>query len=78
MTAATRRSILRWIHIIFGLPLIGLVYGPPAETEQYRFMFQFVFLPTVLLTGLWMWKGHLVGRLFARRPSGASHGEPNG
>ena len=37
MTEAAKRSILRWVHIIFGLPLIGFVYGPPAETEPYRY-----------------------------------------
>ncbi|ADB18178.1 conserved hypothetical protein [Pirellula staleyi DSM 6068] len=67
MNQATQRTILRWVHILFGLPLIGLVYGPPAETEPYRYMFQYLFMPVLLVSGLWMWKGHLVTRLFARK-----------
>jgi thiosulfate reductase cytochrome b subunit len=67
MKDSTRRTILRWIHIIFGLTLIGFIYGPPAETEQYRDNFRFIFLPVVLLTGLWMWKGHIVSRLFSKK-----------
>lgn len=51
MNPGLKRTILRWIHILFGLPLIGLVYGPPAETEQYRYMFQYVFMPVLLVSG---------------------------
>ncbi len=64
MTATTKRTILRWIHILGGLPLIGFIYGPPAETEPYRPYFQYLYVPVVLLTGLLMWKGHLLSRLF--------------
>lgn len=60
------RSILRWIHIFFGLPLIGFVYGPPAEVEPYRYMFQYVFVPGLLVSGLWMWKGHVLRRLISK------------
>lgn len=61
-----KRSILRWIHILFGLPLIGFVYSPPAETEPYRYMFQYVFMPVLLASGLWLWKGPAVRRLFSK------------
>lgn len=66
MTATTKRAILRWVHILFALPLIGFIYGPPAETEQYRSYFQFLYMPVVALSGLLMWKGHLLARLFGR------------
>ena len=67
MSNATIRTILRWVHILMGLPLIGFIYGPPAETEPYRYMFKFVFMPILLLSGLLMWKGHIIGRLFFRK-----------
>lgn len=66
MTPATQRTIARWIHILCGLPIIGFVYGPPAEVEPYRYMFQYVFMPVLLVSGLWLWKGHWVRRLFSR------------
>jgi hypothetical protein len=65
MKDSTKRSILRAIHIIFALPLIGLIYGPPTETVQYLPYFRFVYFPVVVLSGLWMWQGHAVRRLFA-------------
>ncbi|MGC4003286.1 MAG: hypothetical protein QM811_09185 [Pirellulales bacterium] len=66
MTASTKRSILRWTHILFGLTLVGYIYGPPEETLQYRDNFRFIFLPIVLVTGLWLWKGAAIGRLFSK------------
>jgi hypothetical protein len=69
MSPATQRTILRWIHILFGLPLLGYIYGPPEEVGQYAPLFRFVFVPVLVLSGLWMWKGHLVIRLFAKKSS---------
>lgn len=66
MKEATKRSILRWIHIIFGLPILGYIYGPPAEVQQYAPMFQYIFVPVLFLSGLLMWKGHLITRLFSK------------
>ena len=67
MGTGSKRWIVRWIHIISGLPLIGFIYGPPAETEPYRYMFQYIFVPVLLLTGLWMWKSHVVGKVLVGR-----------
>ena len=69
MNQGTKRTILRWIHIIFGLPILGYIYGPPAEVQQYAPMFQFIFVPVLILSGLWMWKGHLITRLFSKKSS---------
>lgn len=67
MNAGAQRIILRWIHIIFGLTVIGYIYGPPEEVAQYAPMFRYVFMPVLLASGLWMWKGHLVTRIFAKK-----------
>lgn len=66
MNAAAKRSILRWIHIIFALPILAYVYGPPAEVVQYVSYFRLVYLPVVIVTGLWMWKGDAVRRLVSK------------
>ncbi len=54
MNQGTKRSVLRWIHIIFGLSILGYIYGPPEETLQYRDNFRFIFVPVIVLSGLWM------------------------
>jgi hypothetical protein len=66
MSPGTKRSIFRWIHIIFGIPIIGYIYSPFEEIPKYASATRFVFVPALLLSGLWMWQGHVVRRLIAR------------
>jgi predicted tellurium resistance membrane protein TerC len=67
MNDATKRSILRWIHIVFSIPIIGYVYSPFEELPNYAPVVRFVSIPVLVLTGFWMWKGHVVRRLFAKK-----------
>src|SRR5262245_36307951 len=55
--AATKRSILRWIHIIITIPILGYIYGPAAEVEEYATAVRFVFVPVIMLSGYWMYAG---------------------
>lgn len=71
MTQATKRSILRWIHIVLGIPIIGYVYSPFENIPQYAAPTRYVFLPLLVLTGLWMWKGQVVWRLIFGKSPGA-------
>ena len=66
MKPTTKRSILRWIHIVFGLTIIGYIYGPPEEVLPYRDNFRFFFVPVIIFSGFWLWKGLAVRRLFSR------------
>jgi hypothetical protein len=63
ISSATKRSIVRWIHIVFGIPILGYIYSPFEEIPNYAPAVRFVFVPVLVLSGLWMWKGHLVRRL---------------
>ena len=66
MKEATKRSIFRWIHIVFGIPILGYIYSPFGNSKL-RLHFRYVFLPVMVLSGLWMWKGHVVRRLISKR-----------
>ncbi|MFZ0273074.1 MAG: hypothetical protein WB524_14290 [Acidobacteriaceae bacterium] len=66
MTVPTR-SIFRWIHIILAIPIYGYIYSPFDKLPQYAFPARYIFFPLMVLTGLWMWKGHVVRRLIVRR-----------
>jgi hypothetical protein len=66
VTASTKRSILRWIHLVLAIPIAGYVYSPFEVIPQYAPPTRYVFLPLLVVTGLWMWQGHLVRRLFSR------------
>lgn len=67
MKEGTKRSIFRWIHIICGIPIIGYIYDSPSDTPNYAWSIRSVFFPALLISGLWMWKGHLIRRLFSTR-----------
>jgi len=66
MQEATKRTIFRWIHIVCGIPMIGYICDSPSNTRYYAPTVRYVFLPVLLLSGLWMWKGHLLRRLFSK------------
>jgi hypothetical protein len=63
------RTIARWIHIILAIPIYGYLYSPFEKLPQYAFPTRYIFFPLMVLTGLWMWKGHVVRRLVSRRPA---------
>ncbi len=63
----TQRTIVRWIHIVLAIPIAGYVYSPFEQLPNYAPVVRFVSIPVLVLTGLWMWKGHLLRRLFSKR-----------
>jgi hypothetical protein len=63
------RSVLRWIHIIISIPIYGYIYSPFEKLPLYARPARYVFFPLMVLTGLLMWKGHVLRRLIARRPA---------
>ena len=67
MKDATKRSILRWIHIVFSIPMLGYIYSPFEEIPKYAARVRFVVVPVMLLSGFWMWKGHVFRRLISKR-----------
>jgi hypothetical protein len=66
MKEATKRSIFRWIHLVFSIPILGYIYSPFEELPNYAHATRFFFVPILALSGLWMWKGHVVRRLISK------------
>jgi hypothetical protein len=66
MSQGIKRSVFRWIHIVFSVPIIGYVYSPFEEIPKYAPATRFVFLPVLVLSGLWMWQGHRLRRLISK------------
>jgi len=62
-----QRTIFRWIHIIVAIPIYGYIYSPFEKLPQYAPATRFVFFPLMVLTGLLMWKGHVLWRLISKR-----------
>ena len=57
MNNATKRSILRWIHLIFAIPIVGYIYSPFKELPNYAPVVRFVSIPVLILSGFWMYAG---------------------
>ena len=69
MNDASKRAILRWIHLLFSIPILGYIYGPFEAIPHYAAPVRYFFLPMLVLSGLWMWKGYFLRRLISKRSS---------
>ena len=63
MKIPAQRTVFRWIHILFSIPILGYIYSPLDKLPDYAPLTRFVFLPAMVASGLWMWKGHVIRRL---------------
>lgn len=63
----TQRTVFRLIHLVLAIPIIGYIYSPFEKIPQYAPATRYVFVPLLVLSGFWMWKGHLVRRLTSRK-----------
>ena len=66
MKEATKRSIFRWTHLVFAIPIIGYIYSPFKELPNYAPVVRYVAFPAIALSGLWMWKGHVIRRIISK------------
>lgn len=57
MKPSTKRIILRVVHLVAVIPVLGYVYQPVAEAAEYQRFTQMVFIPVAILTGYWMYMG---------------------
>ena len=57
MTNAAKRTILRCLHLILSIPILGYIYGEPSEVAQYAGAARFIFVPAMILSGYWMYAG---------------------
>jgi len=69
MNRGIARWIFRGIHLIFSIPIVGYIYSPFDKLPDYAFRTRYIFVPIMILSGLWMWKGHVVLRLISKRPA---------
>ena len=54
---ATKRTILRCIHLILSIPILGYIYGEPSDVQPYASAVRSVFVPIIILSGFWMYSG---------------------
>ncbi len=54
---ATKRTILRCVHLILSIPILGYIYEPASEVQEYVGGVRFIFVPLMILSGYWMYAG---------------------
>ena len=57
ISKANTRSLLRWIHLILAIPILGYIYSPFEQIPNYAPATRYVFVPIIMLAGYWMWRG---------------------
>ncbi len=62
MNQSKLRFTFRWLHLAMAIPILGYIYSPFEQIPNYAPLVRFVFVPILVLSGLWMWKGHLIVR----------------
>ena len=67
MKASTERKIIRWFHITASIPLIGFIYGPVSKIPEAVLALKWFIFPLIVLSGLWLWKGHWVKKMIKRQ-----------
>lgn len=59
ISRATTRTVLRWVHLVLAIPILGYIYSPFEEIPKYASATRFVFVPIIMLAGYWMYAGVL-------------------
>jgi len=55
MTASQERKLIRTLHLVLSIPIVGFIYGPVSHIPPAAAFTRYVAVPAVALTGLWMW-----------------------
>jgi len=59
--------VIRWMHILLSIPIIGYIYGPVAQLHYAANAVRWVFFPIIVLSGFWLWKGHWFKKVLKRK-----------
>src|ERR1051325_880864 len=61
ISRATQRTVVRWIHLVLAIPILGYIYSPFSELPSYAGITRYVFVPIIMFAGYWMWRGAAFG-----------------
>jgi hypothetical protein len=68
MTASYERNLIRLLHLVLSIPILGYLYGPVSSIPQAAWFTRWIAMPLVALSGFWLWlKPRLIKRLRHRQ-----------
>ena len=65
--ARRRRDVQRAVHVVVGVAVLAQVYGAAAIGPVGTLVVQCLVAPVLVLSGLYLWKGHRLRRLWQAR-----------
>lgn len=70
MTASKERVVIRTLHLVLSIPILGYLYGPVAQIPQAAWFTRWIAMPLVILSGLWLWLKPRIRRWLGVVPPG--------
>jgi hypothetical protein len=77
------RSLIRTLHLVLSVPIIGFIYGPVAHIPPAADFTRLIAVPLVAATGIWLWQKPRLSRWARQRSAnkvltegGRSNGGP--
>jgi hypothetical protein len=67
MTAWRERDIVRFLHLVLSIPIVGYLYGPVEHIPQAAFFARWIAMPAIILSGFWMWLKPRLAKQIAKR-----------
>jgi hypothetical protein len=62
------RDIIRLLHLILSIPIVGYLYGPVEHIARAAFFVRWIAFPVVVLSGFWLWlKPRIAKRVLQHR-----------
>jgi hypothetical protein len=56
MNAARERKLIRILHLILSIPILGFLYGPVSRIPPAAWFTRCIAMPLVILSGFWLWQ----------------------
>ncbi|MDX2279783.1 MAG: hypothetical protein NW218_09355 [Saprospiraceae bacterium] len=66
MTTSSQRILIRWVHLFVGSIMATYIYSPWGENPLFQLIIKVLVIPVTAITGLWLWKGHLVRKYISK------------
>lgn len=68
MKTSTQRNFIRGLHIAVGSIIATFIYSPFGQDSNFQLFTKAVIIPLTILSGIWLWKGHLIKKYFKPSP----------
>jgi thiosulfate reductase cytochrome b subunit len=67
MNSLQERALIRLLHLVLSVPIVGFIYGPVAHIPPAAAFTRLVAVPLVVLSGIWMWLKPRVSKWLRQR-----------